>query len=229
MTCSRYAQIDQHGFHQKPRYERARGDVRLEEIVDRTAADADENHSGSQHCARTSLLDMNAKGMLPNSAGSLPHTKLNMHSDYLRLVTKSPGNLQHRLLPPLRPSSALNSPRDIQKLNKEREEAVRQEFYKERDELEQGMEKAFAIHVKQLTIAGQERMFHELDMRRERYLRKAMQDAELAHRGMRAEEVTVVTTGSLPGHKVQNILGAVVGSHVMRCAPIDARILHPRN
>ena len=82
--------------------------------------------------------------------------------------------------------------------------------------MEQELEKQYQLIVKQQFIEGKEKLYHELEKRREIYQRRARQDAELVYRGMKTEEIAVVTTATLPGHKVQNILGAVTGSHMLK-------------
>lgn len=135
-----------------------------------------------------------------------------------RQMTKSPHGLQNRLLPPLvKPSSALNSPRDLQRLGKTREEAVRQEFYKEREELEQKFEKQFDMQKRDLTLQAKETIWQQIEQRRHIYQQRIKQDADLYRSGRaKAEEVSVVTTANLPGHKVKDVLGAVMGSYKLK-------------
>ena len=83
---------------------------------------------------------------------------------------------------------------------KQREAAVYAEYQLEREKIEREIQSAYQLELQKLHLQAKSTMVEQLDRRQREREMRAREHFELARRGIKREDVTVVTTASVPGH-----------------------------
>ena len=117
---------------------------------------------------------------------------------------------------------------------KQREAVVYAEYQLEREKIEREIQSAYQLQLQKLHLQAMTTMVEQLDRRQREREMRAREHFELARRGIKREDVTVVTTSSVPGHsecdsfirgrvlmrlcetEVKEVCGTVTGSYMMR-------------